>query len=907
MSDLAVTAEKLTQFPTLDGALPPENVEHARLLPADKVLPADWLDRLSGDTDSLRLRGEELRYVGMPVSGICTGQVYLSGDGRLCHWDVFKAYGGRKDTGDPHGPHYADPQVPDQPFLVGMAFRTSDGELRTLDAQGFKNVDFEGSYPIGKVRFNDPDCTVGVDLEAFSPFVPLDSDDSGLPATVLTYRFTNLSTEIQELTVGAWMENAVFPFETKPAGRRKNEIHTSRDSVVLHCTAELEDPSVVVDGWGSMSLALLHPGGAGHAKLDLQNPSDFSEQKLDLASEVSGQASADLNERILGGLSKKIMLPIGGFAELNFVVSWHFPRYSGGKVFFSTMETIPKLSSKQRYYATKFSDSLEVARYVERHFERLTAATKLWVSTWYDSSLPRWFMDRTFINTSILATQTAHRFEDGRFYGWEGVDSCPGTCQHVWQYAQAVAAVFPDLERLTREHVDYGIAYHSDGSMDYRAEASSHGDQAVAPAESVGEAIMAVDGTAGTIIRVLREHKHSPDIQFLRRLWPRVRKSLEFLMKFDRDGDGLLEGPQYNTLDATWYGKIPWISSLYLAALAAGKQMAIDIDDQEFASRCESLLAVGRESFVEQLFNGRYFEHVGDATKPRAVDLQEGCYIDQVLGQSFAHQVGFERVISQKHSVSALTALWRYNFAVDVGPYRNAFTGVSGGRWYAMPGEAGMLMCTWPQAAYDPSGRIQADIGLGITSEGYLNECMTGFEYQVAAHMLAEGMVYEGLSLTRAIHDRYAPSLRNPWNEIECGDHYSRAMASYGVYITACGFDYHGPRQSLTMDPKIGEENFKAPVLFSEGWGNYSQKHVNHGIEAELSLKFGSVKLRTLKVRLPEGIKAESVELNVADLVHDCKFSETEEGMVEVCLGSTVMLDASGTPGMKLRVTGLAS
>ena len=206
MSDLAVTAEKLTQFPTLDGALPPENVEHARLLPADKVLPADWLDRLSGDADALRLHGEDLRYVGMPVSGICTGQVYLSGDGRLCHWDVFKAYGGRKDTGDPHGPHYAEPQVPDQPFLLGMAFRTSDGELRTLDAQGFKNVDFEGTYPIGRVRFNDPDCSIGVELEAFSPFVPLNSDDSGLPATVLTYRFRNLSTEIQELTVGAWME-----------------------------------------------------------------------------------------------------------------------------------------------------------------------------------------------------------------------------------------------------------------------------------------------------------------------------------------------------------------------------------------------------------------------------------------------------------------------------------------------------------------------------------------------------------------------------------------------------------------------------------------------------------------------------------------------------------------------------
>ena len=398
-------------------------------------------------------------------------------------------------------------------------------------------------------------------------------------------------------------------------------------------------------------------------------------------------------------------------------------------------------------------------RYVDCNYDRLSAATREWVATWYDSTLPRWLLDRTFINTSILATQTAHRFEDGRFYGWEGVDSCPGTCQHVWQYAQAVGAIFPELERLTREHVDYGIAYHQDGSMDYRAEASSHGDQAVAPAEAVGEAISAVDGTAGTIIRVLREHKHSADIQFLRRLWPRVRKSIEFLMRLDRDGDGLLEGPQYNTLDATWYGKIPWISSLYLAALAAGKQMALDMEDTEFAVRCGTQLDLGRRNFVEQLFNGRYFEHVGDVSKPAAVDLQEGCYIDQVLGQSFAHQVGLERVISHEHSLKALQSLWRYNFATDVGPYREGFTGVKGGRWYAMPGEAGLIMCTWPLAPYDPSGRLQADIGLGITSEGYLNECMTGFEYQVAAHMVAEGMVNEGLSITRAVHDRYAPQV----------------------------------------------------------------------------------------------------------------------------------------------------
>ena len=78
---------------------------------------------------------------------------------------------------------------------------------------------------------------------------------------------------------------------------------------------------------------------------------------------------------------------------------------------------------------------------------------------------------------------------------------------------------------------------------------------------------------------------------------------------------------------------------------------------------------------------------------------------------------------------------------------------------------------------------------------------MNGFEYQAAGHMIWEGMVQEGLAVTRAIHDRYHPSRRNPWNEVECGDHYARSMASYGVFLAACGYEYHGPKRSSGLCP----------------------------------------------------------------------------------------------------------
>ena len=107
-------------------------------------------------------------------------------------------------------------------------------------------------------------------------------------------------------------------------------------------------------------------------------------------------------------------------------------------------------------------------------------------------------------------------------------------------------------------------------------------------------------------------------------------------------------------------------------------------------------------------------------------------------------------------------------------------------------------MCTFPRAdwSYDKAKGKGAD-----WAAGYFNECMNGFEYQVAGHMIWEGMLTEGLAVTRMIHDRYHAARRNPWNEVECGDHYARSMASYGVFLAACGYEYHGPQRPSGFRP----------------------------------------------------------------------------------------------------------
>ncbi len=136
----------------------------------------------------------------------------------------------------------------------------------------------------------------------------------------------------------------------------------------------------------------------------------------------------------------------------------------------------------------------------------------------------------------------------------------------------------------------------------------------------------------------------------------------------------------------------------------------------------------------------------------------------------------------------------------------------------------------------------------GGWSAMYFNECMNGFEYQVAGHMIWEGMLQEGLAITRAIHDRYQASRRNPWNEVECGDHYARSMASYAVFLAACGYEYHGPKGYLAFAPRIGPDQFRAPFTTAGGWGTFSQHRTDQAHNALIAVRWGRLKLKQLRL-----------------------------------------------------------
>jgi len=828
------------------------------LVPTDKKLSKAWIHSLYERGEADWYSGEDLKHIGMPVGGICCGHVYLSGDGRLWHWDIFNQV---IRTGY-RGPHYAEPMTADTGIDLGFKIRARAGGkdmVRPLDATGFPSIRFRGAYPIGFVEYGDNDFPLDISLEAFSPFSPLEVDDSSLPLTVMRYTVRNVSKNKVEVALAGQMANPVLQHSGNSSeGEYVNTVRQRQGATCVQYTVDeiaAEDDREERPDMGDMTLAILDHGEGVFAVAGL--PED-SEEGPFAAGPETARSSSEI--RPDGAVGKSFSLAPGEETTVSFAVAWRFPNH-------------PAPVGKGHYYAERFATSLAAMDYLSGRYEDFYTRTRSWHDTWYDSTLPHWLLDRTFVNTSTLATSTCLRLEGGRFYGWEGVGCCAGTCSHVWHYAQSVGRVFPELERITRENVDYGLSYQPDGSIWYRADI----DQPEARHE-------AIDGQCGTILRVYREHTMSPNDAFLRRIWPRVKGSIQYLIKQDGDGSGVLEGKQMNTLDAAWYGPISWLSSLYIGALRAGSVMASEMEDKAFAEECETLAKRGGKWVSENLFDGEYFYQERDPAHPEAFGSGIGCHIDQVFGQGWAHQLGLERVLPKDKTQSALKALWRYNFTPDVGPYREEY---QTGRWYAMPGEAGLIMCTFPKGGERESRGDKPTHGFA----GYFNECMNGFEYQAAGHMIAEGLVQQGLAVTRAVHDRYHPSRRNPYNEIECGDHYARSMASHGVFVSVCGFEHHGPKGYIGFSPRLTPEDFRSAFIAAEGWGTFTQKRDDRLQTETLRLKLGQLNINQMAFDLAEAKRATGVKVKLDGDVLEVK-QHMAENRVFISLAQTTTVNA---------------
>lgn len=811
--------------------------------------------------------GAKTSQISFPLGGIGTGSIGLAGNGRLIDWEIFnkpnklsfngfsffavkaECKGEVKLTkvlnGDLHTPYTGEGKGKFEGYGYGPRRENMAGFPH------FTNTSFQGQFPFAEMTFDDADDPITVKLTAFNPFIPLNDRDSSIPCAIFEYEVTNRSTDELEISV---VGNVSNPFRqgavneaVEFSGRRAIRMSSTQYEVD---EAEFGDLTLMTDNDDVSYQSYWYRGGWFDNLTvfwkDFRRPGRFQERSYEGPRELDAKRLHEKHQDV-GLLSGHRTVAAGGRARFRFVLAWSFPNcvnfWNPG-----SGDDSGRQPSWKNYYSTLFRDSTDTANYIMEHYERLNKETRLFQETLFRSTLPDTVIDAISSNISILKSPTVLRLTDGTLYGFEGVHtnegSCEGSCTHVWNYEQATAFLFPALARSMR-NIEYKHAQFENGKMAFRL---------MLPAERTtrdNTFRAAADGQMGGVIKSYREWKISGDTEWLRSIWPNVRKALEYAWdptnedQWDADKDGVMEGRQHHTLDMELFGHNSWLTSMYLTALKAAAEMAGTLGEQEKAAEYEGLYAKGSAWTNEHLFNGRYFHQLVDL-KDRSVlekygaedvywneeagehkyQIGEGCGIDQVLGQWFAHLVGLGYVLDPVKVKRAVQSIYDNNYIENLGDYPNAC------RIYGLNDESGLMICTWP------------DDSCPTVPVPYADECMNGFEYQAASHMIYEGLVTEGLSAVKSIRDRYDGERRNPWNEFECGSNYARSMASYGLLLALSGFEYDMVRGHIGFSPKWQAQDFRCFWSLNDGWGEFRCSDEQMELEVlmgELSLSsFGS-------------------------------------------------------------------
>ncbi|HZW70667.1 MAG TPA: GH116 family glycosyl-hydrolase, partial [Hanamia sp.] len=566
--------------------------------------------------------GEYLNRVAFPVGGMGAGMFCVEGTGAISHMsvrnkpDVFNEpamFAALAIKGITNGAKVIEGPVPDWKKFGQLGSGNGSGSA-TTGLPRFHKAVFNSKFPFATIQLSDSELPVKVELTAWSPFIPTDENNSSLPVGALAYRITN---------TGSKTIDAVFSYNSVnflKVDTGKNSIRPFHNGFILSENGTKEKPflksdfAIFSDDENTIVDHSWFRGG-------WFDPLTIAWESIKNAEVKSVPPVAE------GAPGASLYIPFtlapGKVKSLHIYLCWYVP---DSNLTYGTQSTEkedcdPKsgccTSPSQLdldpydkdfdgpfykpWYSSQFKNAEEVCEHWKTEYSNLLHNTKLFSDAFYASTLPGEVIEAIACNLSILKSPTVLRQYDGRLWSFEGCADdegcCHGSCTHVWNYAQAIPHLFPKLERSLR-HTEFCEDQNAKGHQNFRTLLP------IKPADHSFYA--AADGQLGGIMKVYREWRIGSDVSWIKKMFPMVKKSLNFCIStWDPKDKGVIEEPHHNTYDIEFWGPEGLCTSFYLGALTAfiamGKFLGEDVN------RYEQLFSKGKDYLENKLFNGEYF------------------------------------------------------------------------------------------------------------------------------------------------------------------------------------------------------------------------------------------------------------------------------------------------------------
>ncbi len=792
--------------------------------------------------------GEYLDRIAFPMGGIGAGMISLSGTGSLTQLSLqgipdihYEPYimSALYIKGNQEHAIVLEGEVPDWkmtaahgPSHLGSG---NGGPLKTYGLPRFKNANFSGRFPFADIELSDEKMPLDVKITGWSPFVPNDEDASSLPVAALEYTFKNKSDQRLQ---------GVYSFHC-------TSILTSKDLVKL--VQPVPPPSFSV---AAVKQGILLKGyGTKEEPWDEKCLCAFVEDEQTCCDYTWFRGDNPLDPMVMlwrnisngkipqnppvkegypslgGSIYVPIEIPPNGEKTISLKLAWFTPitkmKFLANMGSKPTVEPSQECSCKTHHkpwYAGIFCDVENLMSYWSQNYIDLRVKSECFSSTFNSSTLAPEVLEAVSANLSILKSPTVLRQTDGRIWAYEGcydeAGCCAGSCTHVWNYAQVIPHLFPRLERSLRQ-TEFQEGMNEQGHQQYRVN--------LPISTTPHDFHSAADGQLGGIMKVYREWRISGDHEWLKSIWPKVKLSLDYCIEtWDPRHTGTLEEPHHNTYDIEFWGPDSMTTTIYLGALKAASLIGAFL--KEDTTEYDKLFQNGRFTLENDLWNGEFFFQkirwkdlnaefpptkstlwsskyrspestaILDKEGPK-YQYGSGCLSDGILGAWFARVCGIGPIIDPLKEKSHLNSVYKYNFRKSLAQHANPARST-----YASGKEGGLLLCTWPRG------------GEPTLPFFYAFEVWTGIEYQVASHLSMVGQMEKGLEIVRTCRSRYDGRVRNPFDEIECGHWYARAMSSFGLLQGISGVRFDAVEKTLYISPTINQD-FQCFISTATGYG----------------------------------------------------------------------------------------
>ncbi len=833
------------------------------------------------------MKRDGLQNSGVPLGGLGTGSVELRRDGYFHEWQIL--------NNRPWGAGPALNAPPDSAFFGLHVHKDMQGAAYRRTAVLGLPIEYSGRFPLLGHFLNDPyhmpwlehpdsidsevhfpftrlsysfdeenSFPVSVELRAFSPFIPLDAKNSGLPLAFLTFSVQNQSMEDLEVSLLGGLRNLTGYTYSKQAsmmdfqrGEAAAWMQMSRAGMPTGASDHGTLALAVIEENAGQTSYVFHP----RTSRDVWDPFHLTGnlENVDIGQfggaagnmefggpvgNMGAERQAGLRRGLpVGALCHTVSLPAGTRREVTFLLAWHFPNFIEED--YAEKNRVGQPIGHQ--YSQYFEDAGQVLAYGAVNRQMLQDRTTEFVEAYDRSSFPRWLLDASAAQLTTLI-KSSWWDRQGRFGIWEGLGCCGLQTTDITYYGSfPILQFFPEIQqsqmRLTRDNIEIP------GKIPHMMPANF----STADADHRGR----IDLIPQFILLVWRDVLWTGDLAYAREMWPAVQEALVYFSKTDTDGDGLPNntGPDQTYDQFPLKGTSAFVGFLYAASLRAAAGLGQILGEDQDVAGVNRRLRGALKKLDEQLWNGEYYRLCFDPVTGAAND---GVMTDQVNGDWFVRQSTGEGLLPERKVRSALHSI--VDFCTSPHGY--------------------LANCAWP---------FGGSIEIGRHTSDQANSPWSGVEYAVAAHLILMGMEREGLQVANDVWTRYERAgLR--FNHVECGANYYRALSSWAVYLALTGFAWNALLGMLTLAVRRGPARFV--INTPTAWGEVRTQGSRGGVDLEL--RRGTLALKSLKLK---GLRARGVTARLDEVLLPLRFSaDARGGMVE--FDSPVRLE----PGQVLRI-----